>query len=502
MPRPLAPFVIGGCLFATSFVALRLLAPFAGQGLSLHVAVSIATLLGFALGSFLGSGAPSPTLAGRHAARALLAAGVFTFAAALLGRSLLAALSGVELRLGESLAAALLAGLPAAALGRAFAVGLGDARAADATRALAGALVGAAVAAPLVGFVLVPRLGLTLTLAIVTAIEGALAFAVGARGARATSAAGAVVVLAAAGWLAVRPAAAARIGPVLLEHRLAAGAEYRVFDRDGARYLLADGDIQAVVDTLSGDCVQRGPSALELLKRFRTGRDSMLVLGLRGGALPLSFARSGWRVRVVERDSVAASVSRRVSYKPGELRLDVAEPRRFVREDDARYSVAVVDAFASGEPPWTLCTAEFVADLARRVTPDGLVVMLVEAHGWGDPLVSSLGATLRTRFPHVLALPTSEPQDALGTIVLLASREPVPFTDDDLPDPTTFFQNPDALWVAQQQMHAWLNRYAPEPADAPVLTDDRNPAELWGDRVNRASRAELHRFFGPDGGSW
>jgi MFS family permease len=502
MPRLLAPFVIGGCLFATSFAVLHLVAPFAGQGLTLSVAIAVATLLGFALGSFLGSGAPSPTLAGRHSARALFVAAVFTFAAALLRRPLLVALSGVEMRVAVSVASGLLAGLPAAALGRAFAVGVGDARAADATRALAAGLLGAAFMAPIAGFVLVPRLGLTLTLAIVTAVEGALAFAVGARGALATTAAGAVIVLAAAGWLAARPAAAARIGPTLLEHRQAACVEYRVFDRDGARYLTADGDIQAVVDTLSGDCVQRGPSALELLKRFRTGRDSMLVLGLRGGALPLAFARSGWRVCVVERDSVAATVSRRVSYRPGEMRLEVADPRRFVREDDERYSVAVVDAFAAGEPPWTLCTREFVADLARRVTPDGLVVMLVEAHGWGDPLVGSLGATLRTRFAHVQALPTSEPQDALGTIVLLASHEPVPFTDDDLPDPTTFFQNPDALWVAQQQMHAWLNRYAPEPVDAPVLTDDRNPAEVWGDRINRASRAELHRFFGPDGGSW
>ena len=199
---------------------------------------------------------------------------------------------------------------------------------------------------------------------------------------------------------------------------------------------------------------------------------------------------------------MAASVSERVSYKPGEMQLEVADPRRFVRADRSRYSVAVVDAFANSDLPWTLCTREFVADLAERVTDDGLVVVLVEAHGWGDPLIGALGATLRTRFAHVLALPTSEPQIALGTIVLFASHVPVPFSDEQLPDPTEFFQNPDALWVVQQQMHAWLNRYDPQPANAAPLTDDKNEVEPWADRVNHAARGELHTFFGPHGGSW
>jgi len=55
------------------------------------------------------------------------------------------------------------------------------------------------------------------------------------------------------------PVATARIGPRILEDRLGTQAEYRVFDRQGARYLLADGTIHTVIDTLTGDCVQRAP---------------------------------------------------------------------------------------------------------------------------------------------------------------------------------------------------------------------------------------------------
>ena len=502
MARPLSALLIGGCSVATVHVASRLIAPYAGLGLTLSVAIAVSALAGFAVGAALGAGPMQSDRSGPLAARALLVAAALTLLAALARRPLLVALSGVELRLAVALASALFAGRPCAGLVYAFAASRGGSGAADAMRGLAWLLAGAALAAPLVGYLLAPRAGLTLTLAIVAAVEVLVALAIGVRRAPLATVAGAIVVLAAAGVLVARPATAARLGPRMLELRQGLEAEYRVFDRDGARYVLADGSIQDVVDTLSGDCVQRGPAALELLKLFRTGRDSMLVLGLRGGALPWAFARSGWRVHVVEPDRDAIEVARRVSYRPGEMALDIAHPRRFLERHDAKYGVIVVDAFAAAELPWALCTREAVAVLADRLAEGGLVVMSVEAHGWDDPWVRALAATLRTRFAHVLALPTSEPQNALGTVLLLASRDPVPFTDDQLPDPTTFFQNPEALWVVQQQLHAWLNRYEPESASAPVLSDDRGMTEVWADRVNRAARAELHEFFGPHGGSW
>ncbi len=510
MNRALSGLLLGACTLGTAFAAQRLIAPYSGLGLTLYVAVLASALLGFAAGAALGAGtqdgpgssSKSGSRSGSQAARALLLAAGFTLVAALARKPLLVLLSGAELRVVVTLTSVLFAGLPCLGLGYAFAAGLGDTRAADALRALGWLLLGAALAAPLVGYVLVPRVGLTVTLAGIAAAEAIVALVRGARRSPMPVGAAGLVVLLTAGLQTVRPAAAARMGPRILELKQGLGSEYRVFDRDGARYELADGSILAVVDTLSGDCVQRGPAALELLKLIRTGRDSMLVLGLRGGALPLAFARSGWRVRVVEPDHDAVSVSLRVSYRPGEMALEAQDMRRFVRRDAARYGVVVVDAFASSELPYPLCTREFVFDVARRLTPDGLVVMAVEAHGWRDPLVASLAATLRARFANVVALPTSEPQNALGTILLVASHEPLPLTDEQLPDPSTFFQNPDALWVVQQQLHAWLNRYEPPREGAMVLTDDKSPVEVWADRVNHAARRELHAFFGPNGGSW
>jgi hypothetical protein len=502
MLRSLSALASGACVFGTAWVTQRLIAPYAGLSLTLFVGVLAATLAGFAIGCALGAAPREPARAAWLVVRGLLLAAAATLIVARFSRPLLVALWGADLRVTVAVAAALFAGLPSLGLGFAFAVGQGSGSAADALRRGAWLFVGAALAAPLVGWVLAPRLGLGVTLALLAAVEAVIAAFSGARRAPALTAAAVLATLAASGLIAARPAAASRIGPRMLELRRGTELEYRVFDRDGARYLLADGTIHAVMDTLSGDCVQRGPSALGLLRLVRPGRDSMLVIGLRGGTLPLAFARAGWHVRVVEPDSDAVSASRRVSYRPGEMRLEGSDPRRFLRRDRDRYGAVVVDAFADSYMPYPLATREFVAQVADHVVPGGVAVVIVETQGWNDPLVPALAATLRTRFAQVLALPTSEPPNAIGTLLLLASREPLQFTDDDLPNPTTFFQNPEALWVVQQQTHAWLNRFEPGPRGARVLTDDKSAIEAWSDRLNRAGRAELHRFFGPDGGSW
>jgi hypothetical protein len=493
---------LGACVFGTAFVAQHLIAPYAGLSLALYCGIAFSTLLGFAIGCAFGARTASAERSGRAAAGALFATAVLTLLTATFHRPLLVALWGVDLRLTIAIAAVVFAGLPIICLGLAFGAGASQATAAEALGRGAWLIAGAALAAPLMGYALVPYLGLTTTLALIAAGEAVLAFAMRGQRARAASTAGALLVIAGAVLVSVRPTGLPRSGPRMVELRHGRETELRVFDRQGARYLLADGTIHAVMDTLSGDCIQRGPAALGLLRLMRPGRDSMLVLGLRGGTLPLAFARSGWRVSVVEPDSAEVSVSRRVAYKPGELPLHVSEVRRFLRDDRGRHSVIVLDTFADSYMPYPLCTREFVDLVAARLLDDGVFVVVVETRGWDDPMLAALAATLRTRFAHVVALPTSEPPNTVGTILLMATHQPPAFSDDDLPDPTKVFLNPDALWVVQQQTHAWLNRFEPKPANAAVLTDDKSRIEVWSDRLNLAERAELHEFFGPNGGSW
>ena len=92
-----------------------------------------------------------------------------------------------------------------------------------------------------------------------------------------------------------------------------------------------------------------------------------------------------------------------------------------------------------------------------------MLAVAVEAQGWEDVLVRSLAATLRSVFPHVVALPTAEPPDQLGCVVLLAADRPLACPDAALPDVRARSATL-THWVAMQQTHAWFNRYEPAMA--------------------------------------
>jgi spermidine synthase len=294
---------------------------------------------------------------------------------------------------------------------------------------------------------------------------------------------------------------APRLG--LNEVRDGVGGELRVIDRNGARYLLADGTIHTVLSTDDYSPLTRSAAALELLKLLHPGTDSVLVIGMRGGAVPRAFARDGWTVHVVEADADEASVAARwLSLQPADARVTVSDPRVFLRQHPGTYPLIVLDVFGDSVIPFHLASAQFVDLLAAHLRPDGIVAIPVETQGWDDVVARSLAATLRRRFRVVQALPTSEPPNTLGTVVLVASNRVLEIPDERLPDPSNFHSDPEGQWVVQQITHAWLNRFEPEPKGAQILTDDGRAVDLWTERLNAASRRELHAFFGAGARSW
>jgi hypothetical protein len=64
------------------------------------------------------------------------------------------------------------------------------------------------------------------------------------------------------------------------------------------------------------------------------------------------------------------------------------------------------------------------------------------------------------------------------------------------------FLHDDYLHFLSVQMnHAWDNRFEPAPGGL-VLTDDRNPVDIWSERINLAARKELHALWKVPGSSW
>jgi hypothetical protein len=111
---------------------------------------------------------------------------------------------------------------------------------------------------------------------------------------------------------------------------------------------------------------------------------------------------------------------------------------------------------------------------------------------------------MRTSFHNVIALPIPEPPTSLGNIVLLAmDREDVDRPEASLEHPSDHLADSVDHFRTVERFHAWNNRFEPEAEGAQLLTDDRNPADLWAEEINRVARHQLIReFFQKDEWSW
>ncbi len=192
----------------------------------------------------------------------------------------------------------------------------------------------------------------------------------------------------------------------------------------------------------------------------------------------------------------------KLHFSTREVPVDVEDPRRWCRTHAGHWPVVILDAYEPGEVPAHLASAECFATLRERLSDDGVLAVAVVAGDWNDPIVGSLAATLRTAFPHVIALPTSEPPNSVGSIVLLASDRALELPDEALPQPTDFLLNLEEHWGVVQLDHAWFNRYEPTGSGARVLTDDRSPVDRWAAAVQVRDRAETHRMFGTRFAAW
>ena len=515
MPRSLyrraIVFVAGVSAVGASCGASRLLAPYCGAGLFLESALLGIVLAAFAAGcAFGGRAAPRGTspvgLAG-----AMAGAGAWALLLPWLGHPLISRLDLIGMRATTVLACVLLPGPVLFLLGMALAfavqIGLASAprRPIHGASEPIGALVLGAAAAAVAGRTLLATLGLGRFLAGVGLLDLAAA-ALALPGAGLSR-----IALPLFGGLGLLGAAdlwknpASHADPVfgLVDAREGDDTEIRVLELQDARYLLTDGSIQAVVAPETWQSLHRASVAVDLLKHVFDAPGTLFVAGVRAGSVCKSFARDGWRVEACEADGrLLRTDSEWFGLHASEARLIHADPRAFLRRHRGPYDLVVLDVFGNSTLPLHLMTQEFFAEAAAALRPGGVLALPIETVGWDDVLVKSLAATLDQVFGEVVALPTSEPPNALGSMVLAASNRKLEVPDEALGSPREHFGDDYGHWFVVQTNHAWLNRFAPEKRLDLILTDDRNPADLWAERINRVGRKELHEFFGPHGRSW
>ena len=208
-------------------------------------------------------------------------------------------------------------------------------------------------------------------------------------------------------------------------------------DRPGGWLLLVDRIRQSYVDLddptyLDFEYVQAFADVLDLLPA-----GPLAVTHVGGGACTLAryvaATRPGSPQIVLEPDAgLTEIVRRRLPFpRPSRIRVRPVGGRDGVAAlGDASADVVVLDAFCGGRVPGELGAAEFVADVARVLRPDGVFLANLAD---GPPLryTRRLVATVRREFRAVAvrADPAVFRRRRFGNLVMAASRARLPVAD-------------------------------------------------------------------------
>ncbi|MCA1299616.1 fused MFS/spermidine synthase [Stappia indica] len=493
----LAQFLIAAAGLVVEIVAGRMLAPYVGMSLYTWTAVIAVVLAGFSAGHWLGG-----LYADRPPRTALLA---LTFAGAFGAITTVAALPLVRLLSAPVLGTitdpvggiviltgllfflpSLAAGIPSPILARLAIIdtarsgrALGALHAVSAIGAIAGTLAA--------GYLFIAWLGTSWTLITVAAIYAGFAvvclLAALRRPGEARARAATLTCL--AGLLALGAA------PFLTGSACTVESRYYCI-----RSLDISGEIGAparlmVIDHLGhGINVLGAPKRLEMpytavidalaRERFGGPPDSAYFIG--GGALTLPRAWSADAPRpgliVAEIDpEVTRIAARDFDVDPSRFTLRHADARAALR-DTGQVEAVIGDAFTDIAVPAHLVTREFYAEIAARLTPDGVYLMNLIDHMDRLHALAATVRTLKTVFPVVEVWIEAEDFASGGrtTFVLSAGSTPSPQSRILLP-PTDADGTPRILGrIPQARIDALVTRL-----DPPVLTDDYAPiARLIG----------------------
>lgn len=504
-------FVSGAVVLAIEIVGTRVLGPFYGVSLFLWSALITVTLAALAVGYAVG---------GRWADRGpryarlgviLAAAGVWLLLTIWLKRPVLHAVEPLGLRGAVLAASTLLFFPPLTLLGmvspyaiRLRAESLGEVGK-TAGNIYAVSTVASVVAAVGTGFFLIPYMGVNRLIAACAAALIAVAL-VAFRAERARASTTALSLLLPLGLGALGAAAPIeRVGyqEGLVAHEQSAYADIRVLDYEDKRMLLIDGGTHTIVEREHFNTVFAYAMVMDVPAHLFAQPGDMLLIGLGGGSVARDYYRRGWRVEAIEIDRVVAGIAQQYfDTDPDSVEIHVMDGREFLLTTDDEFELIVMDAFGSSSIPFHLVTTEAFGLVKSRMTPDGVLAMNIETREWNDILTRSLAATLATQFAHVLALPIAEPPNTLGNVVLLASDRPMEMEEDVLGDPHAALPFPYLHARVVERRHAWANRFEPNTAGVPVLTDDRNPVDIWAEGINSTARRQMHSEQGWDNFAW
>ncbi|MCE5263432.1 MAG: fused MFS/spermidine synthase [Deltaproteobacteria bacterium] len=205
---------------------------------------------------------------------------------------------------------------------------------------------------------------------------------------------------------------------------------------------------------------------------FRPDAKKVCLIGLGGGYIPTVFRMHLPRVRLqtVEVDPHVEKLAREYfSFTlPAGQALTIDDGRQFLKRSRERYDQIWLDAFNSDYIPAHMTTKEFLKLVQSRLNEGGIVVQNVFG---GNSLYDAQIATFRSVFAKVFVF---EGQKS-GSCIIVGSDRPAC-------EPAELRKQAEKwggkIGRIDLVAEAGKVKVAPIPKDAPILTDDYNPANL------------------------
>jgi spermidine synthase len=251
--------------------------------------------------------------------------------------------------------------------------------------------------------------------------------------------------------------------------------------RDGAlRYYLNDYLVQNTMDTETRKSLSLFTYMLHGLAKAHTPKlQSALCIGLGVGIVPMSLARGGAQVDVVEiNPAVVPLASRFFDLDPQRLNLFIGDGRYFLNRCQKQYDTIILDAFLGDSSPSHLMTREAFALMHRALGTNGTLVInsFGDFESGRDFFMASLDRTLREVFRSVRMYSASGVGN--GNVFFVASdqTELVQLGEPDLTEVHPYCHN--------RVIEAWKGIRQVDDRHGRVLTDDFNPVDYY-DGLNR-----------------
>jgi predicted membrane-bound spermidine synthase len=216
----------------------------------------------------------------------------------------------------------------------------------------------------------------------------------------------------------------------------------------------------------------------DLARAYAPKTEDVLCIGMGVGIVPMSFARAGVKVDVVEiNPDVVPLAERFFNFDSTKLKLHIQDGRYFVNRTQKKYDALILDAFLGDSCPSHLMTREAFASMRNVLTPDGVLVI----NTFADPdleqnfFSASLYKTLTNTFTTVKLH-----HGRRGNTLFVASAR----KDLSILNPPTF----DHVWAGcrEEVRDAFATVREPNLEKGIVLTDNYNPVEFY-DAANRES---------------